>query len=521
MPRTRFPAGVTTRGNLAAPVVPSQQKLEKLMVTTLKNLKDVDLDFTQSPLTAIMGANCSGKTTVLHALACVFSPPDENAPNYKFPQFFKPNTDSLWSGSDFTILYSQRQGTVLQTSLPQQYTKAQDRWTPRYERRPTRFTRFLMIKDSVPEVEMINVNAMIHYQRTGLTGQSDNMIREAAGQILNRTYDQFHRVSYRHWARKSIGVSVGELTYPALSMSSGEQRVFQILEAVFNAPNYALILIDEIDLFLHQDALQRLLGVLVEHCRDKNKQLVFTTHFPPVANMYEQISVLTLHRAPVRTYVWSGYSHAALRHITGTQEKPISVFAEDDVAAEIIAQVSRELRIRPFTHIGHYGPAVNAFALGAGIVLSGISLENTLIVLDGDVLTTRSERSDRAKKVLTGNGDSHERQRKSLLAMIKPLWSVVNKSPEQMLHLFLRQLNNNGLNGEELDLLEIAHGVVNVPERHGFVGKIIELTGESREVALSKIVPLAAKAPGWIKYTRLVRFWLKSRREQLNLIQRH
>jgi ABC-type lipoprotein export system ATPase subunit len=501
------------------PIVPSQQKLEKLEVATLKNLKDVELDFTQAPLTAIMGANCSGKTTVLHALACAFSPPDANTPNYKFPQFFKPNTDSLWSGSDFIVQYSHRLGAAQPESYRQRYSKAQDRWVPRYEKRPARYTRFLMIRDSVPEVETINLNAMIHYQRTSLDGASDQAIRDTAGQILNRSYSQYHSVVYQYGARRSIGVSVGALTYPALSMSSGEQRVFRILDAVINAPDYALILIDEIDLFLHQDALQRLLSKLAEHCESKRKQLVFTTHFPPVAKMYDQMSVMTLHRAPNKTLLWSGYSHAALRHITGTQEKPITVFVEDDVAEAIIAQVARELRIRPYTNIGHYGPAVNAFALGAGMVLSEKPIENTLIVLDGDVLSSRKERRDRVGKSCTGNGAVHDGQRKRLMALVRSLSPDSKQSPEQVLHAFLHNLTGEGLDDEFRDLLEIAQGVVNVPERHGFVGKIVEHTGESREVALSKIVSLASKAGGWKRYTRLVRFWLTAKRTQLNLDQ--
>lgn len=503
------------------PIVPSQQKLEKLEVATLKNLKDVELDFTQAPLTAIMGANCSGKTTVLHALACAFSPLGANAPNYKFPQFFKPNTDSLWSGSDFTIQYSHRLGATPPESFVQRYTKAQDRWMPRYEKRPSRYTRFLMIRDSVPEVETISQNSMIHYQKTNLAGQSDQAIRETAGQILNRTYDQYHSVKYQYGKRRSIGVSVGALTYPALSMSSGEQRVFRILDAVINSPDYALILIDEIDLFLHQDALQRLLLKLSEHCKGKKKQLIFTTHFPPVAKMYDQMSVMTLHRAPTKTLAWSGYSHAALRHITGTQEKPISVFAEDDVAEAIISQVARELRIRPYTNIGHYGPAVNAFTLGAGMVLSGYPIDNTLIVLDGDILSSRAERVGKTCKSCTGNGPAHDEQRKRLMTLVRPLWPDAKKSPEQVLHAFLHDLNGKGLDDESKDLLEIAHGVVNVPERHGFVGKIVEHTGESREVALSRIVSLASKADGWKRYTRLVRFWLTAKRTQLNLDQHH
>ena len=71
----------------------------------LKGLSNADFHFSDT-LTAIMGVNGAGKTTVIHALACVYQP-DHVGPrseDYKFPYFFIPNTDSLWSGSEFSIV---------------------------------------------------------------------------------------------------------------------------------------------------------------------------------------------------------------------------------------------------------------------------------------------------------------------------------------------------------------------------------------------------------------------------------
>ncbi len=175
------------------------------------------------------------------------------------------------------------------------FEKVSDRWTPRYEKRPSRNVRLLMIRDSVPEVEVFGLNTMVHYAKTARTNSVDVRVREAAGQVLNKVYSHYHSVDYQRGNRTSIGVSAAGLTYPALSMSSGEQRVFHILQMIFEAPKHSLLLIDEIDLFLHQDALEKLLRSLNEHCEAQNKQLVFTTHFPPVAKMYLDISVQTLH----------------------------------------------------------------------------------------------------------------------------------------------------------------------------------------------------------------------------------
>lgn len=500
----------------AAPPVPQQQKLIALDIQLLKNLKDVRLKFDESPLTALMGANGCGKTTVLHALACVYAPSTEAAPDYRFPSFFKPTSDGSWRGSSFQLEYSQREGQVVRDALKQEYAKAADRWTPRYERRPLRYTRLVSIRESVPEVEAFGSSSMVRYQKAARVSPLDQQIREMAGRVLNRQYDEYHNIDYQR-GRRSIGVTAGGLAYPALSMSAGEQRVFRILEATFSAPDYALVLIDEIDLFLHQDALQRLLEILHSHCSQKRKQLVMTTHFPPVARMYNDICVTTLHRTRARTVFWSGYSLAALRHITGVQERALSVYVEDDVAEAMVSQILTELRFRPHVQIELYGPASNAFKLGAGLVLANQSLDHMLIVLDGDEQASKPERRKNVSAELTGTEAFRDAQRKSLLATIRAFSPKQRRSPEQVLNQLLHSVPLDGLDDQDKDLLTIAKDVINVPERHGFVGHIVTLTGESRAVALSKLVRLAAKAEGWKKYTAVVRKALDKRRETLNL----
>ncbi len=47
----------------------SDQKLNKIVFEQLKGLKDLEIDFTEKPLVAIMGPNGTGKSTILHAIA--------------------------------------------------------------------------------------------------------------------------------------------------------------------------------------------------------------------------------------------------------------------------------------------------------------------------------------------------------------------------------------------------------------------------------------------------------------------
>jgi Fe-S cluster assembly ATPase SufC len=493
-----------------------------LDVVLLKNLQDVSFDFSQSALTAIMGSNCSGKTTVLHALACSFNPPTTACPDYRFPQFFRPNTDAVWQGSDFTVRYEHRVGAIQFPDLNMQYSKANDRWSPRYSKRPERYTRFISIGESVPDMEVLNLNQMVHYHKVEHNDQTSILVRDAAGQVLNRVYETLYRVTYAYRGRPSIGVRTPTVTYSGLSMSSGEQRVFRVLEAVFRAPDYALILADEIDLFLHQDALQRLLDKLQEHCEAKHKQLIFTTHFPPVADMYDKMCIYTLNRVPTKTVIWRGYSYEAMRHITGKQDRPISCYVEDDVAEQIVARVAAQLAIRKFVRLGHYGPAANAFSLCAGLYLSNELTAHTLAVLDGDVYAQKAERRDRVNAVITGNQPIHATQRKELIRLVRSFSPTKNAagqllSPEQVLHRMLHSLAPAVIPAERAELHGIALGIINVPERHAFVNKIIEFTGESREIALSKVVELASLSSDWNRYTRVVRKWLSKQKADLGL----
>lgn len=72
--------------------------LKEIRFKKLKGLSNVTIKFSK-PLTAIMGVNGSGKTTVIHALACLYNP-DGNGENHIFPEFFTPNTDASFARTE-------------------------------------------------------------------------------------------------------------------------------------------------------------------------------------------------------------------------------------------------------------------------------------------------------------------------------------------------------------------------------------------------------------------------------------
>ena len=109
------------------PVRNRPQELTKIHFTKLKNLKDLTISFQESPITGIFGKNGSGKSTILHALACIYKPViDSDRKNFKFPQFFIPTTLDLWNNSEFRVDFDMIQGTNMVPDS-RTYYKSQDR----------------------------------------------------------------------------------------------------------------------------------------------------------------------------------------------------------------------------------------------------------------------------------------------------------------------------------------------------------------------------------------------------------
>lgn len=205
-----------------------------------------------------MGVNGSGKTTVIHALACIYQP-DANGENHKFPEFFVPNTDALWQGSEFHVINENENNKGKRVTLPsRRYSKDFDRWSPRYINRPKRNIYYVGIDTCLPEIEKETTTNRIIYESSQLTDKISSKVASISAYILNKDYNCLIDNLYNR--KHFIGVELNSgLKYSSLSMGSGEQRVIKIINVMLKAEPYSLVLIDEIDLLLHISALRKLI----------------------------------------------------------------------------------------------------------------------------------------------------------------------------------------------------------------------------------------------------------------------
>jgi hypothetical protein len=295
-------------------------------------------------------------------------------------------------------------------------------------------------------------------------------------------------------------------------MGAGEQRVFEIIERVYTAPKNSLILIDEVDLLMHEDSFRRLIVVLKERAENRSLQIVFTTHRESVLER-DDLAIHHLFQANGRTLTIPSAHPDVWQRLTGDQIRSLEVFVEDDLAKTIVSKIAADLGIRKHVEIVVAGAAANLFTLAGGLALRGEDLTNKLVVLDGDVYRTNEQRIAQVNKVVTGHGQVVEGLRSRMMESISMLCLPELISPEQYLHNLLLSVD-----AEQARELGVVAQEIDVPlDRHGYVNAIVERIGEGRDVGLRQIIDCAALAEGWQVYTRIISDWLVTRCAELSI----
>ncbi len=480
-------------------------KLESVHFEKLKGLRNATVKF-EKPLTAIMGVNGAGKTTVIHALACLFQP-DGGDENYKFPYFFTPTTDSTWKDSKLTAYWSDGEGN----SSSKTYEKAFDRWSPRYDRRPKRNVYYIGIDSCLPEIEQINNLSSIKYTSEECADKISKKVIEYAAYIMNKDYTTLIDNNYKGKSMLGVRTKRG-LKYSSLSMGSGEQRTIRILRKVCEAEAYSLILIDEIDLLMHVSALRRLIKVLFDIASKKNMQVVFTTHAVEMCELNEcvgiqYINTIKNNSEEEKTLVYDKITIDFIYNLTGHAIQPIKIYVEDEYAKGLIKSLINEMGISEKVAIIKYGAITNGFTLAAGMLLSGENTENCLIVLDGDSFRTEEEKIKQIKSVLSGTECNIEDKREKAMSLITQFNLPDDVSPEKFAHNCLCE--SGDMNNE---IVRVAQDIHAVSDSHEWIYEIRVRLNETEEYIARRVADIVCKTKQWDVYISSIKEWLEKRK---------
>lgn len=484
-------------------------RLKSAYFKQLKGLREVEILF-EKPLTAIMGVNGSGKTTVIHALACIYEP-NNKGEKHRFPDFFVPNTDAIWTGSELYVVNEyQDENEDWVATEPVKYEKAVDRWTPRYANRVKRDTYYIGIDTCLPEIEKKTLQSRIKYSTKAREDKLAKKIIEIASDILNKDYDTLMDNIYHNRHFNGVSLSNG-LKYSSLSMGTGEQRTIKILEKVLAAESYSLILIDEIDLLLHVSALNRLVKQLYEIAQKRNLQIVFTTHSLQMEEFSDIVGIqylnsIKLQDGSIKTMVYKEISSDLIYDMTGENTQPLNIFVEDSFAKAIIRKIARQLSISAKVKLVIYGAIENAFTLASAKVLAGEDVSNILIVLDGDKYKCTEEKMKQIKKHLTGTEENIEERRKRALMMISQFSLPDGETPESFLRNLLLECGT-----DESELVVAANQTHTVRDSHDWIRDIQRRLNDSEENIIRDIVDIVSESGKWKEYINPVQVWLQER----------
>lgn len=480
--------------------------VEKIYFKELKALSDVMISISPT-LTAIMGVNGVGKTTVIHALACMFQPNDEGE-NYKFPYFFTPSSDSLWANSELTLYYKSETGNV-----ERKYSKKTERWSPRYRQRPKKDVYYIGIETCLPDIEQTTKTSRIDFKKTVRDDKISKKIIDTAAYILSKDYIDLTDNRYNN--KNFIGVNTKSgVNYSSLSMGTGEQRIIKILRTVFSAKKYSLILIDEIDLLLHIDALKKLIFVLKERAEKDPLQIVFTTHSLEIPKMKNFVSIQYIqkikHLTKDITCVYDALTDDLVMDLSGKSEKPIKIYVEDSFSEAIVHYVCLKKDVIEKTEIVKIGSVENAFTLASGFVLQKKDCSNIAILIDGDKYRTEDDKKKRFEKLITGTEYEIEEKQKKAMEMVIQYDIQENVSPEKFIfNLIMESARDN----EDNVIVKAAIQINSVKDDHDYINIIKKRLSFSDEGIIYNIIPLINNCEKWNKYIHPLEKWLEQRKD--------
>jgi len=385
----------------------------ELAAGNLRGLKNVRVDFTY-PITAIAGRNGSGKSTLLAIAACGyhnnalgFLPFGRKEPYYTFSDFFIQSSEEV-SPEGITIRYTFRHDkwrTTTEQPEPKrdgvwiQSKKKGGKWRD-YQDRLYRNVVYLGIQRILPDSEKsVAINYRNVFTQNAANGWEDE-VRTIVGRILGRRYDDF-RYAYTEQQRYRLPfVRIGDLTYSGFNMGAGESALFNIFSTIFDCTQKSrenrgvLILVDEIELGLHEEAQRRLVEELKLICSQKQVQIICTTHSGVIFDLLPPAGRIFIERQLDHTEILVGVSAAyAMGKLAGNPNAELDIFVEDDVAQAILeSTLSNDLRARVnIMPIGSANALMQQLAARYKEFPTGHA-RNACVILDGDEQRLKNER---------------------------------------------------------------------------------------------------------------------------------
>ncbi|MEH6595702.1 MAG: ATP-binding protein [Colwellia polaris] len=429
--------------------------IKSIEIGNLQRLKNITVNFKKTGVTAIMGANGSGKTTLLQALACGYKKQEglsdalmNSQVTYRYTDSFKSYGENNWIGSKYLIEFEDEDENIDRI----RYEKNSDLWLPSTEHKKHRYVKFVSILDCVPDQEKdMAIDEIGAFETTSLelnTTKKNTFLSSVSG-ALKKQYEDAGFGSKevgldKFFFAKTSNKRGNQLTYPSHYMGTGEQKMLNIIHEILKAPKGALILIEELDLALHEFAIRSLIPFLIQQAEKQKLQIVFTTHWLGIKDYTDDLSICSLYENEQTQEIElrESFDPQFVYGVDGNLEskRQIKVWVEDGLAMRIVEQLTMDCQLKPFVDIRTFGSIQNAFTVAGSTAILGLNVDRTIVVTDGDALTSEEDKNDQMAKKVSGGSQAECSWRDKGLELIYDFNAPNNHAPEKVLLDFARKL---------------------------------------------------------------------------------
>ncbi len=358
--------------------------LVKLDIIKVRGFQDQGVKF-DFPVTALIGANGSGKSSILGAAGCAYK---QIRPSYFFPK----SAIGDESMADWRVEYE----IVDKCKNPKGILRRNSNFKrAKWNRSEVldRHTQFFGIERTVPAGEKTKF-AKLMRSTYNLQGQLSNINAE----IATQTQHIFGRsvAAYQVAALPNDEFFVGDndgVKYSEFHFGAGESSIIRMVTEIENAPDNSLILIEEIENGLHPVATRRMVEYLMDVAQRKGAQAIFTTHSDYALEPLPKEAVWSC----VNGKVTQGkLSVEALRSVSGRVDKEVVIFVEDTFAQKWVESILRTHLKDAYEQVAVYPTSGdgNAVKFHREFIANPATNSNSLCVLDGDSATPEAPESN-------------------------------------------------------------------------------------------------------------------------------
>ncbi|EKN5995865.1 ATP-binding cassette domain-containing protein [Yersinia enterocolitica] len=514
--------------------IPSQLRLKKIEIQNLKGISDCTIGFPlDKKVTAIMGMNGSGKSTIIHALACCYRPRNTTSKeNNRFSDYFTPHDDNNWQDSSFTAHYYagvlRNQGAEISfvpTPAPddefeQSYSKV-SRWKPVYARRP--------LKESI----YIGLQTLGTLSDDLAASRHSKYVSQPFGppHLKQKILDSMCRVLEANYSELMVCTTLRGYTfckftkngipYTEHTMGAGEKRVFEVLRAAHDPilhPN-GLLLVDELDVLLHEKAFKKLVDELISISESSLLEIVFSTHRESIVQFKRLVNIVSIFNMGTGVRAFPGVSADALRQLTDIQPEMVSVFVEDELARTAINVLLEREALTDKVNVELFGASENSAVVLAGLMLAGSDISKVMCVLDGDVHCTVQEKLKIIQKCLTGT-DKREQRRQVLNRIFEFKISTFPQkgAPEYNHKYWFEAINSAVVSAEEsaeyTKLKQFSMSINGLTDWHDYYDRLNHFARKAN-IEHTILSYISKYSPDWNNYIDAIRREITARAAQL------